>query len=404
MACSSGSNGVGRQASRAVVSSRCSAGVAVGARQSTSSPSTTARTTCMRLVVSVPVLSVHRTVAAPSVSIARSRRTTTLARAMRQAPSARQSAIRVGSPCGSAASISASPASAPCCQSAARPPRVRATRIISSAPAAPPTMATLRTKRPVACCRPFGMTGTASAVRRLVASAVRAPVATTSAIAVAGGDQGAGIHRTGSRVARSVEVAQRRRSHLAGRNRGAGQQGFIDAQPFRLAQQSIRRHPIAGAEHDQIAAHQGVGRDAFRSAIADGERGRLRALAQGCHGVRGAPLPQHRQQEDGGEADRQDDGIDHGAGGEVQPGGGGQQQEHRLAHHPTGDGGHAMPIAGGQCIEPIGGQAVAGERAVEAALAVGRAGVPGDIGVGQQHAAGQAAVVRGAGRRHAQRR
>ena len=60
------------------------------------SPSTHSCFSAIRFSVSVPVLSTHSTVAAPNVSIAGMRRVSTPCRAMRQAPSARNTVSTTG--------------------------------------------------------------------------------------------------------------------------------------------------------------------------------------------------------------------------------------------------------------------------------------------------------------------
>src|SRR5574344_1527616 len=63
----------------------------------------------MRLKVRVPVLSVHKTVAAPKVSIAATRLVKTLRLEMRQAPSARKTVKTTGNSSGKIAIASVSP-------------------------------------------------------------------------------------------------------------------------------------------------------------------------------------------------------------------------------------------------------------------------------------------------------
>ena len=71
----------------------------------------------MRFWVSVPVLSVHSTVAAPSVSIAATRRVSTRAREMRQAPITMKTVRTSGNSSGSIDMPSAMPLSAASSQS-----------------------------------------------------------------------------------------------------------------------------------------------------------------------------------------------------------------------------------------------------------------------------------------------
>ena len=75
-------------------------------------------------MVSVPVLSTHRTVAAPRVSTAGMRRVSTRLREMRQAPRARNTVSTTGNSSGSVAMAREMPASSPSFQAAPLPPRV----------------------------------------------------------------------------------------------------------------------------------------------------------------------------------------------------------------------------------------------------------------------------------------
>ena len=75
----------------------------------------------MRFSVSVPVLSVHSTVAAPSVSIAEARRVSTRAFEIRQAPIAMNTASTIGNSSGSIDMPTAMPAST----ASSQPPRNR---------------------------------------------------------------------------------------------------------------------------------------------------------------------------------------------------------------------------------------------------------------------------------------
>ncbi len=76
----------------------------------------------MRLAVSVPVLSVQRTVAAPSASIAAARRVSTRCREMRQAPITRKTVRTSGNSSGSIDMASVMPASRPSSQVPRRSP------------------------------------------------------------------------------------------------------------------------------------------------------------------------------------------------------------------------------------------------------------------------------------------
>ena len=80
------------------------------------------RATRMRFSVSVPVLSVHSTVAEPSASTAGNLRASTRLFEMRQAPMAMKTVSTTGNSSGSTAIASAMPASSPCNQPSPRSP------------------------------------------------------------------------------------------------------------------------------------------------------------------------------------------------------------------------------------------------------------------------------------------
>ena len=80
----------------------------------------------MRFSVNVPVLSTHRTVVLPNVSIAGIRRVSTRLREMRHAPSARKIVNMTGISSGRTDMAMVIPARSPCFQTNAPPPRVSA--------------------------------------------------------------------------------------------------------------------------------------------------------------------------------------------------------------------------------------------------------------------------------------
>ena len=129
----------------------------------------------MRLAVSVPVLSTHSTVVAPSNSMAGMLRTSTCLCASRQAPSPMKIVSTTGSSSGSSAMAIVSPASTPCSQS----PRARPWASVSAAASTSPATATRRTMRSHSCCvgvRSLAMCASEAPMRP---SALRGPVATT---------------------------------------------------------------------------------------------------------------------------------------------------------------------------------------------------------------------------------
>ena len=133
----------------------------------------------MRFSVSVPVLSLHSTVVAPSVSMALMRRVSTPSLDRRCAPSAGNTVITTGYSSGSMAIASAMPASTACSQSPFIKP-CTSTKMRLSASA---SKARLRTSCAVCFCsgeRSFSTVPSAVPMRPI---SLRAPVAVTSASA-----------------------------------------------------------------------------------------------------------------------------------------------------------------------------------------------------------------------------
>ena len=129
----------------------------------------------MRFIVSVPVLSTHSTVVAPSSSTAGMLRVSTFSRASRHAPSPRKMVSTTGSSSGRMAIARVMPASSPCSQS----PRLRPQATARLAASPRPSTATQVTMRWVSCWTgvcPLVMACRDSPMRP---SALRAPVATT---------------------------------------------------------------------------------------------------------------------------------------------------------------------------------------------------------------------------------
>ncbi len=106
----------------------------------------------MRLCVSVPVLSVHSTVAAPSASMAAGRRVSTLCCDMRQAPIAMNTVSTSGNSSGSIAMAIVMPASA----AASQPPWVHQYSADASTLTSNPSTVNQRTSWRV--CRCSGVT------------------------------------------------------------------------------------------------------------------------------------------------------------------------------------------------------------------------------------------------------
>ncbi len=101
---------------------------------SCAAPSDQSRRTAMRLAVSVPVLSTHSTVVAPSSSTAGMLRASTFSRASRHAPRPRNSVSTTGNSSGRMAMASVRPASRPCSQSPRVSPQATARPAASARP------------------------------------------------------------------------------------------------------------------------------------------------------------------------------------------------------------------------------------------------------------------------------
>ena len=134
-------------------------------------------TTFIRFSVRVPVLSVHRTDAAPSVSIAEARRVSTRALEMRHAPIAMKTASTMGNSSGSIDMPTAIPARTACNQSPRNMPYSPTTARLTS----PPVIARIRTSRLIWRCRCGVSVSSSASEAPIRPSSVRDPVAVTSA-------------------------------------------------------------------------------------------------------------------------------------------------------------------------------------------------------------------------------
>ena len=179
MARSIGSSPSATLASAAARSSGASAsGSASPGRRSQVSPATDiAPTTSIWLQVSVPVLSTHSTVVEPKVSMAWGWRVRTCCRARRQAPSASITVHTTANSSGTMDMASVRPTSRPADQEPSRQAKsIAATTQVMSA-----TMATACTRRLSSACSRLWRGATAPIAPPMRPSAVRGPVAVTSA-------------------------------------------------------------------------------------------------------------------------------------------------------------------------------------------------------------------------------
>ena len=141
------------------------------------SPGAQSRATLMRFSVRVPVLSVQRTVAAPSASTAGSRRVSMRLRESRQAPMAMNTVSTTGSSSGRMAMARATPASSPRSHS----PRTRPCSTTSAAHSDSPAAAMTFTAFPTSVCRRVGWLPSPARATPIRPISVRAPVAPTMA-------------------------------------------------------------------------------------------------------------------------------------------------------------------------------------------------------------------------------
>ncbi len=135
------------------------------------------RRTVIWFIVSVPVLSTQRTVAAPSVSMAGTRRVSTWRCESRQAPSARKIVRTTGNSSGSVAMASVIPASTPCSQS----PRVRPYTTTTMTQRVAPRAARRRTSRLVSSSIAVSSVSSDRSAFPILPSSVPLPVARTRA-------------------------------------------------------------------------------------------------------------------------------------------------------------------------------------------------------------------------------
>ena len=133
----------------------------------------------MRFSVSVPVLSVHSTVVAPSVSIALMRRVSTPSFDRRLAPRAGKTVSTTGYSSGSSAIASAMPASSACSQSPWSMPCTSTSARLSTRA----SKARLRTSRAVWRCKGERSVATAPSAAPMRPMPLRGPVAVTRASA-----------------------------------------------------------------------------------------------------------------------------------------------------------------------------------------------------------------------------
>ena len=174
-----GSGVFSRVASHALCSSACTVGAGASLLAASHEPcAATARRRRMRFSVSVPVLSTASTVAAPSVSIAAERRTSTCCCASRQAPMTKNTVIASANSSGSSAIASAIADSTASIQAEPRATLSKTTPTLTTAASTPST----RTRRAVSRCNRVRVSSSWLSSAPMRPASLRAPVAVTSAM------------------------------------------------------------------------------------------------------------------------------------------------------------------------------------------------------------------------------
>ncbi len=294
----------------------------------------------MWFCVSVPVLSTHSTVAAPSVSMAGMRRVSTLLREMRQAPRARKIVSTTGNSSGQRGHGHGDAG-----QQALLPDRPRRRR--GSGRRRPPPRRRRRARRGRRC-GPAGRSPSAGAsaparpgcrALPILPSSVRRPVARTSATpwpavtSVPEKSEGRSSPPGRSRAGRAG------RGQLAHGHGLAGQQRLVGGQVDALragARRPARGRPRPGPPGRRATTSRPAMRR--RCAVADHQRPRARQVAQRLQRPLGAPLLDDGDAHDDEDEAEQHQGVRRLAHGQVERARSDQHEEHRLADHLQGDG------------------------------------------------------------------
>ena len=225
----------------------------------------------------MPVLSDAITVALPSVSTAVSRRTIAPRAAISRAPSASAIVTVAASPSGTAATATETPTRN---ASSSEDPRASIAPPSASVTTTPkPTIR--RVSAPTRRCSGVGG-GFARSVRPAISpSSVADPVAVTSA------RRSPACHGR-PRVDHRGALGQRRSSahpldRLVDGHGLAGQRRLVDREPGSRDQPSVRRHPLALAQDDEIAGDDLLDADLALAAGADHARAPLEHVAEREH-------------------------------------------------------------------------------------------------------------------------
>ncbi len=253
--------------------------------------------TDIRFSVSVPVLSVHNTVAEPSVSIAAARRVSTRALEMRHAPIAMNTVNTTGNSSGSIDMPSAMPARI----ASSQPPRERAVQqyrknadgTADDREHANQAAGLRLQPRRFGFERPQRETDLAD-----LASRARRGDFTCRSSAH---DERAGEHVRQIVAARPL-CGSHRSSRIAGRafahrHGFTGQQRLVGLQVVALHEHRIGRHAVAFRKHDYVTAHDIASGDTFALPVAHHECARTGQVAQRFQNLFGPRLLHDRDRD-----------------------------------------------------------------------------------------------------------
>ena len=277
----------------------------------------------------------------------------TLLREIRQAPSARKTVSTTGNSSGSVAMAIAMPASKPCFQTSAPPPRVNAEGHHHERAGHEPHDGEGADQAPGLFCRRVGSGSTCSSALPILPSSERRPVATISAMPcpavtrVPEKTEG----RSSPPGVSSARASTRR--HLPDRNGLSGQQRLIRRKVDASAQETVRRDAVALGKDDEVAPHHFAPCDAPMHAITDDEGPGARQISQRLQGSFRAPLLDDGDGHDHEHEAEQHQGIGRLAHEEVQASRGDEHEEHGLTSNLEADGQQAPLLLRGKLVDAL---------------------------------------------------
>ncbi len=316
----------------------------------------------MRLRVSVPVLSVHSTVAAPSVSMAAARRVSTRDCDSRQAPITVNTVSTSGNSSGSSDMPSAMPPNSASSQSPRSKPYSSTADTLSTNPST----------------REYQHDAARLALQpRLLARQPREGAADgADGAAHAGGEnhqpaRAAHHQRAREHLRRAVAAGcierggYLARGPLAHRQRFTGQQRFVQLHVIARDQHAVGGHTIAFADDDDVAPHHLAPGNARLLAVADHQRARTGEIAQRRERALAAALLDERDRDGKRREREQQHRFADLTNDAIQRGRRDQHPEHGLAQHARGNGPGRAPFARRQFVESLGIEAPARLRGAE---------------------------------------